>query len=128
MEPMSHVRRLNGPHPQVLEWAPSADGAAAVAVLVHGFQSSAATWERVATLLARKGFRVLAPDMRGFGDGPRAPQGSYYYFPDYVADLAAILRSDASATPVFLVGHSMGATIVSYYAGAFPERVAKLAL
>ena len=78
--------------------------------------------------LARAGLRVLAPDMRGFGDGPRVPAGAYYYFPDYVSDLAALLQAEAKGVPLLLIGHSMGATIVTYFAGAFPERLTKLAL
>src|SRR5207237_550863 len=68
------------------------------------------------------------PDMRGFGDGARVPPGGYYYFPDYVADVVSLARALVGETKVLLVGHSMGATVVSYVAGAFPERVAKLAL
>jgi pimeloyl-ACP methyl ester carboxylesterase len=115
----------NGLEQHVLEWG---HGGAATALLVHGFQDGAATWDDVAAPLARAGLRVLVPDMRGFGDGPRVPAGAYYYFPDYIADLAAIVGQHAAEGPLFVVGHSMGATVVSYFAGAFPERVTKLAL
>ena len=121
----------------VLEWGERVgDGGASgdarpTAILVHGFQDAAATWDDVAAPLAASGLRVLVPDMRGFGDGPRVPAGAYYYFPDYVADLAAIASlalAQTKGAPLFVVGHSMGATVVTYFAGAFPERVAKLAL
>ena len=82
----------------------------------------------VAVGLSQGGFRVLAPDMRGFGDGARISVGGYYYFPDYVSDLAGILALEARAERLFVIGHSMGATVVTYLAGAFPERVTKLAL
>lgn len=84
---------------------------------------AAATWDRVAVALAAEGHRVLAPDARGFGDGPRAPRGSYYHFADYVADLAAITSALSPDDPIALVGHSMGGTIATLFAGAFPERV-----
>jgi pimeloyl-ACP methyl ester carboxylesterase len=135
MEPRAHSWEANGLTQHVLEW--SGDGAAAdaddarpTAIVVHGFQDAAATWDDVATILAEDGgLRVLAPDMRGFGDGPRVARGGYYYFPDYIADLAAIVRTRVSrSAPLFVVGHSMGATIVSYFAGAFPELPTKLAL
>jgi len=133
MEPRAHSWEANGLTQHVLEWSAGSterEEARPTALIVHGFQDSAATWDDVATALAEDaGLRVLAPDMRGFGDGPRVPRGAYYYFPDYVADLAAIVRERvAEDAPLFVVGHSMGATIVSYYAGAFPERVTKLAL
>ena len=91
-------------------------------VLVHGFMDAAGTWDRVAPTLVEAGFRVLAPDMRGFGKGPRVPPGAYYHFVDYVADLAGLTPEE----PFSLVGHSMGGTIVTYFAGAFPERLKSL--
>ncbi len=102
MQPRSHVWHLNGLRHHALEWGPApgeadraADRAKGTAVLIHGFQDAAATWDDVAVDLARAGLRVLAPDMRGFGDGPRMPAGAYYYFPDYVADVAALVRARA---------------------------------
>jgi pimeloyl-ACP methyl ester carboxylesterase len=125
MQPRSHVWRVNGLDHHVLAWGPS-NGA--TALVVHGFQDAAATWDDVAEGLARAGLRVLVPDMRGFGDGPRVPPGAYYYFPDYVSDVVGIAKGHAAGAPLFVVGHSMGATVATYLAGAFPERVTKLAL
>ena len=106
--------------------APRAAGAApSTVVLVHGYMDAAATWDRVAPALAAAGFRVLAPDMRGFGDGARVPPGAYYHFADYVFDLADLTLALAPE-PIALVGHSMGGTIATLFAGTFPERVAKL--
>jgi pimeloyl-ACP methyl ester carboxylesterase len=115
----------NGLDHHVLEWG---DGVTPTALIVHGFQDAAATWDEVAAALAAGGVRVLVPDLRGFGDGPRAPRGSYYHFADYVADLASLTGKLVGPAPVFLIGHSMGASVASYFAGALPERVAKLAL
>ena len=119
-----------------LEWAPAGQSheqtagepAAPVALLVHGYMDAAGTWDLVAPALCAAGLRVIAPDMRGFGAGPRAPSGSYYHFPDYIADLAEIVDGLGLDAPFYLVGHSMGGSIATYYAGAFPGRVAKLAL
>jgi pimeloyl-ACP methyl ester carboxylesterase len=117
----------NGLVHAVTEWA--APDPRATALLVHGNMDAAATWDQVAPALAASGLRVLAPDLRGFGDGPRVPPGGYYHFPDYVLDLAeivdALVRPDA---PLFVVGHSMGGTIATLYSGAFPERIERLAL
>ncbi|MBX3212005.1 MAG: alpha/beta hydrolase [Labilithrix sp.] len=96
-------------------------------VLVHGYMDAAGTWDRVAPALASRGHRVLAPDMRGFGDGDRAPRGSYYHFADYIADLAGIVDALSPTEPLAVVGHSMGGTIATLYAGAFPEKVIRLA-
>lgn len=122
---------------RVLEWQPELShpaGASAAAfaartvVLVHGYMDAGGTWDLVAPALAAQGLRVLAPDMRGFGDGARAPKGSYYHFVDYVFDLAEIVDSLSPGEPIALVGHSMGGTIATLFSGTFPERVARLAI
>jgi pimeloyl-ACP methyl ester carboxylesterase len=118
--------RANGLDHRVLAWEPPAWGA--TVMLLHGFMDAAGSFSTIAPALRDAGLRVLAPDMRGFGEGPRAPSGSYYHFPDYVADVAAIVDALVQATPLFLVGHSMGGTVATLYTGAFPDRVQKLAL
>jgi len=98
-------------------------------VLLHGYMDAASTWDLVAPALADAGFRVLAPDLRGFGDSPRVPAGAYYHFPDYVFDVADIVDALVpSGAPLHLVGHSMGGTIATLFAGALPERVTRMAL
>lgn len=109
----------------VLEWAPAV-APRGVVVLVHGFMDAAGTWDHVAPSLAAAGFRVLAPDMRGFGRAPRVSGGGYYHFSDYVFDLADVIDALSPDAPVALVGHSMGGTVVTLVSGAFPERVTRL--
>jgi pimeloyl-ACP methyl ester carboxylesterase len=65
--------------------------------------------------------------MRGFGEGARAPRGSYYHFADYIADLAELVAALSPNEPVAIVGHSMGGTIATLYSGAYPENVVRLA-
>lgn len=121
----------NGLEHRILEWpnavAPRPGASTKTVFLIHGYMDAAGTWDHVAPALAAGGYRVLAPDMRGFGDGGRAPHGSYYHFADYVADLADLIEAMSPDEPVALVGHSMGGTITTLYAGAFPENVVRLA-
>jgi pimeloyl-ACP methyl ester carboxylesterase len=117
----------NGLTQHVLEWR--AQEPTGTALLLHGLMDAAASWDLVAPALADAGFRVLAPDLRGFGQGPRVPTGGYYHFPDYVFDVADMIEALVPhGSPLMLVGHSMGGTIATLYAGAFPERVGALAL
>lgn len=123
----SHSVPANGLVHHVLEWA--ARDPQATALLLHGFMDAAGTWDLVAPALADAGLRVFAPDLRGFGDGARVPPGAYYHFPDYVADVADLVDALVPAgTPLLLVGHSMGGTIATLYAGTFPDRVTRLVL
>jgi pimeloyl-ACP methyl ester carboxylesterase len=126
MQASSQVVSVNGLGLHVLEWGDRS--ANATAFIIHGFGNDAATWGDVAQRIASAGFRVIAADMRGFGESARAPAGAYYFFPDYVADVAGLARALARDAPLFVIGHSMGAAIAAYYAGTFPERVAKLAI
>jgi pimeloyl-ACP methyl ester carboxylesterase len=117
----------NGMTHNVLEWSPEA--AWATVLLLHGYMDAARTWDQVAPSLMAAGYRVLAPDFRGFGDGPRAPSGGYYYFPDYIHDVADLVETLVpGGAELSVVGHSMGGTVATLYAGTFPERVARLAL
>lgn len=124
VEPREHAREANGLVHHVLEW--DLAGAETTVVLLHGFLDVAWSFERVAARLAPH-YHVIAPDFRGHGDTEWVGPGGYYYFPDYTADLARLLPQ-FTRRRTFLVGHSMGGTVATYYAGGFPERVHKLAL
>jgi pimeloyl-ACP methyl ester carboxylesterase len=92
-------------------------------VLLHGFMDCGATFQFVADEMS-PARTLFAPDWRGFGRTDWSPQG--YWFPDYLADLDAMLEWIAPGTPVDLVGHSMGGNIAMIYAGVRPERVRRL--
>jgi pimeloyl-ACP methyl ester carboxylesterase len=93
-------------------------------VLLHGFQDCGATWQFLADCLPADG-SLAAPDWRGFGHSEWAAGG--YWFPDYFADLEALLDLLVPDAPARIVAHSMGANIAQIYAGVRPQRVAWLA-
>lgn len=99
------------------------DAGAPLLVLLHGWCDVSASWQFVVDCLRRE-WRVVAPDLRGFGlsAGNRAA----YWFPDYLGDLDALLDHYAPDGAVDLVGHSLGGNLVSLYAGIRPERVRRL--
>ena len=90
----------------------------------HGWMDMSASFQFVVDHLAGD-WHVIANDWRGFGLSERAHSDTYW-FPDYVADLDALLEHYSPDAPVNLLGHSMGGNVVSLYAGVRPERVAKL--
>lgn len=108
---------LRGVDHHVLTWG---EADAPMLFLVHGWMDVAASFQFLIDALARR-WHVIAPDLRGFGDSAWQPQG--YWYPDYLADLEALLDHFAPAQPVRLVGHSLGGNIVMHYAGARPTRV-----
>lgn len=100
--------------------AAAADGGAAadadgrLALLIHGVTSSSRTWWRVAPELARRGYRVLAVDLRGHGASPGVAEG--LALNDLTADVLETLRADGKrpaggAVIDLVVGHSLGALV-----------------
>lgn len=91
--------------------------------LLHGWMDVSASFQFLVDSF-RSDRYVIAPDWRGFGPTEWAREG--YWFPDYYADLDALLDLYAPQAPVNVVGHSMGGVVACTYAGIRPERVAKL--
>jgi len=92
--------------------------------MAHGWMDMSASFQFVVDAL-QGDWHVIAHDWRGFGLTERSGNDTYW-FPDYFADLEAILDHYSPDAPVNLLGHSMGGNIVSVYAGVRPERIAKL--
>lgn len=96
------------------------DPAAPPLFLLHGWVDMGLSFQFLADQLAHR-WRVIAPDWRGFGDTAWDPSG--YWFPDYLADLDALLTQFSPGHPAPVVGHSMGGNVAWLYAGTRPERV-----
>lgn len=111
---------LRGVDYSVSEWG---DADAPLVVYLHGWADTGSTFQFVVDQLTDS-WRVVAPDWRGFGRS-RCECRSYW-FPDYLADLHALLDVYSPERPIRLIGHSMGGNIASLYAGAMPERVQSL--
>ncbi len=92
-------------------------------VALHGWGDAGMSFQFLADQLPTD-ISVLAPDWRGFGASESS--ADRYYFPDYLADLDAVLTSFSPAKPVVLLGHSLGGNVASLYAGVRPERVRAL--
>lgn len=92
--------------------------------MLHGWMDVSASFQFLVDALRRER-RVIAPDWRGFGLTDWAKRGGYW-FPDYFADLEALLDHFGKDVPATLIGHSMGGNVAAMYAGIRPERVVKL--
>jgi pimeloyl-ACP methyl ester carboxylesterase len=112
---------------QLLEWGADRTDQEHTVILIHGFLDSSWGWQALVNAGLGERFHVVAPDMRGHGDSDRVGAGGYYHFVDYVADLHSVVQRFARRR-LSLVGHSMGGTIASLYAGCFPDRTERLVL
>lgn len=98
-------------------------------VLVHGWMDVGASFQFMVDALedtSAAGRAVIALDWRGFGGTRTDPAPDCYWFPDYLADLDALLDALLPGQAVDLVGHSMGGNIAMIYAGVRPERIRRL--
>jgi pimeloyl-ACP methyl ester carboxylesterase len=110
---------LRGIDYHVSEWG---DPSNCLLVMLHGWGDAGSTFQFVVDELKKDWF-VIAPDWRGFGD--TRGRAECYWFPDYLADLDALLTIYSPDEPVALLGHSMGGNVAGLYAGVFPDRVVK---
>ncbi len=94
-------------------------------VLLHGWPLNGDSWEYQSVPLAEAGFRVIAPDRRGFGRSEQPWSGNDYA--TLSADVVDLL-DHLDLHDVVLAGFSMGGGEVARIAGAGNPRVAKAAL
>jgi pimeloyl-ACP methyl ester carboxylesterase len=100
------------------------EGTGPPVLLVHGFPLDHTMWEaQVAEL--RNRVRVIAPDLRGFGQTPLAPGDAQRgaSMEAYADDLAELLDSIGIGEPVVLVGFSMGGYVAWQFARQHTERM-----
>ena len=100
---------------------------APVALLLHGFPDSSAVWSKLTPILVEAGYRVLAPDLRGFGETDIAPNVADYdmvtgAMPDMIAIMDALEIKSAH-----IVGHDFGAPVAWLLAAQHKERFKTLA-
>lgn len=93
-------------------------------LLLHGLGSAGADWLFQFEALSGAGFRVLAPDLRGFGRSSAPPKVTV----KAMADDMAIFLKKLNAHPAYVVGISMGGTVALQLALDHPEFVSKLVL
>ena len=102
-------------------------GAGTSLLLVHGFPLDHSMWNaQIDTLADRAGCRVIAPDLRGFGQSEAG--GGVVTMEDMADDLAALLDELGIGEPVVLCGLSMGGYVAFQFALKHAQRLAGLIL
>ena len=96
-------------------------------LLLHGFPEYWYGWRRQIQALAQAGYRVWAPDQRGYNLSDK-PAGVGAYDLDELARDAVALIQAAGRERCFLVGHDWGAAVAWHVATRSPQFVEKLAV
>ena len=117
------VRRIaaNGIELEALD-----EGEGPLVVLCHGFPELAYSWRRQVPALAAAGYRVLAPDMRGYGGSSAPAEVEAYDVISLCGDMCGLLDALGEQEALF-VGHDWGAWLVWQLAVLHPERVRAVA-
>ncbi|MFP6795485.1 MAG: alpha/beta hydrolase [Pseudomonadales bacterium] len=104
-----------------------------VILLLHGFPELAYSWRRVIPILAQAGYRVIAPDQRGYGETTGWPSGydvdlEPYSFKNLVDDALGLLGALDIPSVAAVVGHDFGSPVAAWAAMIRPDVFQRLVL
>ncbi|GLK91238.1 alpha/beta fold hydrolase [Pseudomonas turukhanskensis] len=109
-----------------MDVAPSGKANGRTAVLMHGKNFCAATWEDSIEALSAAGYRVVAADQIGFCTSSK-PENYQYSF-QQLADNTHALLTSLGIDKADIIGHSTGGMLAARYALMYPQNSAHLAL
>ena len=96
-------------------------------LLAHGWPESWYSWRHQLIGLSKAGFRVIAPDMRGYGQTDAPSEIDQYDIKHLTEDMVGILDA-LGETSAYIVGHDWGAPVATYSALFYPKRFTKLVI
>ncbi|HEX4339256.1 MAG TPA: alpha/beta fold hydrolase [Polyangiaceae bacterium] len=100
-------------------------GTGPAVLLLHGFPDSSRLWRHQIPALVAAGYRVIAPDMRGFGESSRPVGVEHYGLPMLVGDAVGILDT-LGIERAHVVGHDWGSALAWGFAAMLPQKTASL--
>ena len=95
-------------------------------MLLHGFPQPASCWTRQLTALANAGYRVIAPNQRGYSRAVRPNETSAYRLDHLTADALAIADTYDDGARFHVVGHDWGGAVAWALAADHPDRLRSL--
>lgn len=93
-------------------------------VLLHGFPDFWYGWRRQIPALAKAGYRVWAPDQRGYNRSQKPAGVASYRIQELGTDILGLVEA-AGVEKAYLVGHDWGAAAGWWLAEHYPERIAR---
>lgn len=96
-------------------------------VLLHGFPEGWFAWEAHMAVLADAGYRVLAPDQRGYNTSDKPPKVDDYRIDLLVEDVASLIEG-AGREKASIVGHDWGGAVVWRMAQTRPDRLHRVSV
>jgi pimeloyl-ACP methyl ester carboxylesterase len=96
-------------------------GEGPLVILCHGFPECWYSWRHQLRALAKAGFRVVAPDLRGYGRSDRPEEVEKYTILHDIGDIVGLVDA-LGAEQAVIAGHDVGATIAWQAALLRPDR------
>jgi pimeloyl-ACP methyl ester carboxylesterase len=91
-------------------------------ILLHGFPDSGRLWRHQVSTLAQAGFRVIVPDLRGYGGSDKPESVDQYHMLFLLSDMCCVLDAEG-ASRAHVIGHDWGAALAWVAAASLPQRV-----
>lgn len=96
-------------------------------ILLHGFPEYWYGWKHQLIPLAEAGYRVWAPDQRGYNLSDKPAGAKAYSLDTLAADVVGLIDA-AGRTQAIVVGHDWGGVVAWWVAALYPDRVARLVI
>ena len=119
-EPTLRFVQSNGIRMRVAEM-----GKGPLVILLHGFPESWYSWRHQLPALAKAGYHVVAPDLRGYGKSDKPAAVEDYDIHKLTADIVGLIDAFGEKTAI-LIGHDWGAAIAWNSLLLHPERYTAL--
>lgn len=104
-------------------------GEGPLVVLLHGFPEFWYSWRHQIPALVEAGYRVVAPDMRGYNTSDKPAGVSAYRGERLASDVAGLIRAlEGDGGSAHVVGHDWGAAVAYFTAMWHPELVERLVI
>lgn len=97
-------------------------------ILLHGFPEFWYGWRNQIPALARAGYRVWAPDQRGYAVSGKPPGVASYRLETLALDVVGLIREAGVERAHAVVGHDWGAAVAWWVAIAHPETLERLVI
>lgn len=91
-------------------------------LFLHGFPDSSELWRNQIPFFVNAGFRVIAPDQRGFGDSDKPQEKEAYQLPKLANDVIQLLDS-LQIERAHIVAHDWGSAVGWVVAALYPNRI-----
>ncbi|HTH80838.1 MAG TPA: alpha/beta hydrolase [Ramlibacter sp.] len=115
------------PHGITLSCRAAGERGKPVLVFLHGFPEAAFVWDELLEHFAARGFRCIAPNLRGYEKSSQ-PSDVQQYRPKYIMqDIAALIEAEGAPIEC-LVAHDWGGAVAWNLANQKPELIKRLAI